>query len=378
MRLVSISLRGFRNHSDTVLEFSGGTNIILGDNGQGKTNILEAISYLCLTKSFYASSDTLVLGFDHSFFEVKGLLTSDSGVEYDVRVTYVLESKEKAYFQNKRRMEPLHTIIGRFPVVILSPEHAPITFGGPVERRKFLDIVLSQASASYAEDILEYRRIVRQRNKILLDAKIGRMDPGTALEPWDEQLARVGSRVTYKRKTFIHEFHPYLVSAYRHITDSAESPAMKYIPSPDVHGSVSEEDMVQIVRSELRERRWEEIHLGTSLVGPHRDEIAFTINDKDLRKYASQGQHKTYLIALKIAEFYYLKEHRGETPIVLLDDVFSELDPHRTKRVLHFLGDLSQTFITSTTPVLFDETFLVGQHYRRFFVSSGAVEYENV
>lgn len=378
MRLVSISLRGFRNHSDTVLEFSGGTNIILGDNGQGKTNILEAISYLCLTKSFYASSDTLVLGFDHSLFEVKGLLISDGGVGYDVRVTYVLESKEKAYFQNKRRMEPLYTIIGRFPIVVLSPEHAPITFGSPVERRKFLDIVLSQASASYAQDILEYRRIVRQRNKILLGAKIGRMDPGTTLEPWDEQLARVGSRVTYKRKTFIDEFHPYLLSAYQHITDSDESPAMKYIPSPVVDCSVSEEDMVQIVRRELRDRRRDEIQLGTSLIGPHRDEVAFTINDKDLRKYASQGQHKTFLLALKIAEFFYLKEHRGETPIVLLDDVFSELDGHRTKRVLRLLGDLSQSFITSTSAALFDEPFLTNEHHRRFLVSNGTVQYENV
>lgn len=378
MRLASISLRGFRNHSDITLEFNSGTNVILGDNGQGKTNILEAISYLCLTKSFYASSDTLVLGFDHSTFDLKGIFVSDGGAEYEARVTYELESKEKAFFLSKRRIEPLYTVVGRFPVVILSPEHAPITFGAPLERRKFLDIVISQASAAYAEDVLEYRRILRQRNKILLDAKSSRTDPNTVLEPWDKQLVHTGARLVYRRKSFIDEFQPYLLSAYRHITDVDELPGMRYLPSPGIDAAVNEDEIVGILFSELAEKRREEIQLGTSLVGPHRDEVAFTLNEKDLRKYASQGQHKTFLIALKTAEFFYLKEHRGETPIMLLDDVFSELDTHRTKRVLHFLGDLSQSFITSTNAAVFDEAFLVGQHHKRFFVSNGTVEYENV
>lgn len=378
MHLTRVHLRGFRNHNDTALEFGNRTNVILGDNGQGKTNILEAISYLCLTKSFYASGDTVVLGFGREAFEIHGTLVSDAGIEHDVRVAYVLESKEKAYTQNKRCIEPLSSVIGRFPIVVLSPQHAPITFGPPTERRKLVDLVMSQLSAAYMEDLLEYRRILKQRNKILLDAKINRANPTQLLEPWDRQIVEVGSKLTHRRRTFVVEFQSYLLSSYYHITDDVETPAMKYVPMQEIDGANTEYEIAEVLRQQIVRRRREEIHFGTSLVGPHRDEFAFTINGHDLRKYASQGQHKTFLIALKIAEFFYLNEQRNETPVMLLDDVFSELDERRTKRVLNFVGELSQTFVTSTTPTIFEDTLLLGDHNRKFFVSNGTVVYENV
>jgi DNA replication and repair protein RecF len=378
MRLANVSLRGFRNHNDTQLEFGDYTNIILGDNGQGKTNILEAISYLCLTKSFYANSDSVVLGFGRSAFEVQGSFISDTGIDYDVRVTYLLESKEKVYAQNKRRTELLSSVIGRFPIVILSPENAPITFGAPSDRRRFLDLVMSQLSGAYVEDLLEYRRILRQRNKILFDARINRTEPNSALEPWDRQVVDKGSVVTYRRKMFIQQFQEYLISSYRHIVDTEELPSITYKPTIDLGNAAAEPEIAELLHRELACRRREEVRLGTSLVGPHRDETVFTINGNDLRKYASQGQHKTFLIALKMAEFFYLKEHRNETPIVLLDDIFSELDEHRAKRVLSFIGELGQSFITSTTPDVFEDALLNGEHHKKFFVSNGSVQYASV
>lgn len=378
MHVVKIHLRNFRNHNDTALEFGNGTNIIFGDNGQGKTNILEAISYLCLTKSFYANSDSIVLGFDKEAFGVEGNMVSDAKIETQVRVTYQRKEKEKAYTLNKRRIDPFSSVIGRFPIVVLSPEHSPITFGPPVERRKFVDLVMSQANAAYFETLLEYRRILKQRNKILLDARLTRSDPLPLLEPWDRQIAAVGARLMYRRRQFIEQFQSYMVSSYHHITDDMEEPQITYVPVAKMRDALAESDIEKLLEEEIHKNRREEIQMGTTLVGPHRDECALSINGADLRKFASKGQHKTFLIALKIGEFFYLKEQRGETPVFLLDDVFSELDERRTTRVLNFVGELSQTFVTSTHQTIFDGTMPFGEHNKKFFVSNGTVVYESV
>lgn len=377
MQVARIRLQGFRNHNDTALDFGTGTNVIIGDNGQGKTNILEAISYLCLTKSFYAGSDAVVLGFGKTMFEVGGDLVSDSGVESRVRVTYVPETKEKVYALNKNRIEPFSSIIGRFPIVVLSPEHAPVTFGPPAERRRFVDLVISQANASYFEDLLEFRRMLKQRNKILLDARLGKKQSSSTLEPWNKQLVTGAVRLILRRKEFVEEFQSYAVSAYHHITDDIEEPELTYVPSVET-GTWTESGIAEAMNAALIDHEREEFHLGTTLVGPHRDEFALTMNGMDLRKYASQGQHKTFLVALKVGEFFYLKERCRETPIVLLDDVFSELDERRTRNVLDFMGQLSQTFVTSTTQTIVDDTMAIGDRNRKFFVANGTVVHEAV
>ena len=374
MRLERVSVRGFRNHEGTTLNCGSGINVVVGDNGQGKTNILEAISYLCLTKSFYANSDSVVVGFGKGRFEVEGHFISDGSVDSVARVVFECESKEKVYTLNKRRVESLHSVIGRFPVVILSPEHAPITFGAPAERRKFVDLVISQSNGAYVEDILDYRRVLKQRNRVLLNMKIGR-GQSSDLEPWDEELTAFGAKIVVRRRQFVGEFQEYMRSAYHHLTEDNENPCIGYLPSVNIEGLVAEKEVRDRLVAELHSRRTEEIQFGTTLAGPHRDEFPFSINGIDLRKYASQGQHKTFLIALKVGEFFYLKERRREGPIVLLDDVFSELDEHRTKRVLKFVGDLSQAFVTSTSQNMFDEVTELDGRTKKFFVSNGAVVY---
>lgn len=375
MHLARIRLRGFRNHADTTLELGTGANVLAGDNGQGKTNIVEAISYLCLTKSFYASSDSLVLGFGGEAFEVVGELVSDSNVKARVRVSYLLGSREKVYTLNRRKVEPFSSVIGRFPLVILSPEHTPITLGPPAERRKFMDMVMSQSSVAYCEEVLDYRRVLKQRNKVLLEAKFGRSEADTNLRPWDEQIVSLGARLMFRRRKFVEEFQSYIVSSYRQVTDDMEEPAIGYVPATDVAAEAGVEEIAGILTRELAARRREEVRLGSTLVGPHRDELRFTINGLDLRKYASQGQHKTFLIALKMGEFSYLKELCRETPVVLLDDVFSELDERRVKQVLGLLGDLGQTVVTSTARNMFDEAMAFGDRNRKFLVAGGAVVY---
>ncbi len=377
MRFTKAQIKNFRNHDYTELEFGRGTNIFVGLNGQGKTNILEALSYLCLTKSFYASNDSVVLSWGKESFEVEGQTIADTGTESTLRVAYQAQPPEKAYSINKRRMEPFSSIIGRYPIVVLSPEHAPITFAGPAERRRFVDTLLSQSSHAYLENLLEYRRVLQQRNKVLLDTRLGRANPSELLEPWDVQLIAAGSYIVQRRREFVLQFQSYIVSAY-HRLSSEEEPKIEYTPCFWIGDTRTEEELQQRFRAELAKRNDEELRIGNTLVGPHRDEFLFQINESDLRKYASQGQHKTFLLALKLGEFFYLKERRGETPAMLMDDVFSELDEQRSARVLEFIGDLGQTFITSTQPGVFDELLSLGDHNRRFYVTSGTVAYETV
>ncbi|MBI4427572.1 MAG: DNA replication and repair protein RecF, partial [Ignavibacteriales bacterium] len=222
MRIRSLRLHNFRNHKATTLQCGEQSNVFVGENGEGKTSILEAISFLCLTKSFYAGSDTSAVQLGEEGFEVTGELVTDKGVEYRVALGYNAADKEKTFLVNKSELEKLSAAIGMFPVVVLSPENGTITAGPPSERRKFLDLVLAQSNKSYLADLLGYRRVLKQRNKILLDAKFSRQDPGPLLEPWNESLIQHGSRIAVKRMSFVEEFNPYVTRVYEEISGGAE------------------------------------------------------------------------------------------------------------------------------------------------------------
>lgn len=372
MHLTRLTLKHFRNHHDTSFDFGEGINVLLGDNGQGKTNVIEAISYLCLTKSFYAANDALVLSFGEPMFELEGTIVSDGGTVRGVRVAYARETGEKVFTVNRSRVEPFSSVIGTFPVVICSPEHTPITAGSPADRRKFVDLVISQSSAVYFKDLVEYRRVLRHRNTILAGARFEHGDTDAMLAPWDEQLIALGASLTWRRKQFVEEFQSYITDSYHHLVGPEEEPAIGYKPGTAIQECRSAKDVEALLRAELAEKAASERKLGVSMVGPHRDEVPLTINGLDLRKFASQGQHKTFLVALKLGEFFYLKERCAETPIVLLDDVFSELDEHRSRRLLDHVGEIHQTFITSTAPQLFDHLARSPRN-KLFRIRSGAV-----
>ena len=372
MRLVTLKLHHFRNHIDTSFEFGQGTNVLLGDNGEGKTNVLEAISFLCLTKSFFTSSDAPVVNFEKDMFEIAGKVQFESGVEQYIRVAYSQFQGEKSYTINKRHIEPFSSVIGTFPIVICSPEHTPITSGAPVERRRFVDFIISQSNALYFQQLLEYKKVLKQRNKILLDSKISKRDNSSLLEPWDKQVAKLSGHISIKRREFVHQFREFIASAYHHLVGQ-EEPTIEYEPSVTIDDDFTEARICETISAKLKEHRSEEVRTGTTLVGPHRDEFSLKINGLDLRKFASQGQHKTFLVALKIGEFFYLKERCRETPIFLLDDVFNELDKHRAQRLLHFVGELSQTFVTSTDPHIFDNVLSFRGNDRKFSIQHGAL-----
>jgi DNA replication and repair protein RecF len=346
---------------------------VLGDNGEGKTNILEAISYLCLTKSFYAAGDAVVVRFDEGMFEVEGIFHSDHGSDSTVRVAFENVPGKKVVSLNRRPVEPFLEMIGKFPVVICSPEHSPITQGGPAERRTFVDFVISQSSSVYFETLLEYRKALKHRNKVLLDARISGVFDPALIEPWDEHIIRLGAVLMARRASFSREFQPYVVSAYGELLEGGEEPEFEYRAHGAAGTETGEEDFRGVITATLRTKAREERKFGTTLAGPHRDEFHLTINDLDIRKYASQGQHKTFLVSLKLAEFEYLRERCRETPLLLLDDVFSELDGTRAERLLRHVGQVSQTFITSTVTGLFDRALEFGETNRKFYIRGGSV-----
>ena len=377
MKIRDIHVHKFRNHTQTDTVFGEGVNAVLGQNGEGKTNLLEAISYLCLTKSFFGSTDDVVLQKGEDRFEISGELEGDTGIRYHVAVTYEHAEREKEFFINRTRVERFSDAVGRFPVVVLSPESGAITTGGPADRRRFLDFVISQASKVYLEDLLEYRRVLRQRNRVLFDSRASRMDTTDLLQPWNEKLVDRGARIVHRRHRFFEELRPLVAESYGSIAGRVEEPMMTYEPSVEAQGSTSEEAIRQAFVKELKRKASEEKRFGITLVGPHRDEVKLEINNLGVRSHASQGQHKTFLVALKVAEFLYLQSKRSERPILLFDDVFTELDKHRAERLLVLTESVRQSFITTTSDGVFPVDFNWTTINRRFVVHGGMVGHED-
>lgn len=369
MYLRRVRLAEFRNHAGSDLEFGTGINALLGDNGQGKTNVLEAISYLSLTKSFYAASDARVMRFGADGFTVDGVVVDGGGREHSIHVGFDGLTGEKQITVNGVRPERMSEVIGRFPVVILSPDHGAITSGGPAERRKFLDITLSQVSASYLEEMLEYRRVLRHRNQLLGEGRRqGTWSPG-ALEPWTASLAAHGARLLHRRLAFVREFGPYVGRSYRRLMPEGEEPGIAYSEGAPAGATV--EELEQWLLAHYGRRLEEERRRGLTLVGVHRDDLLLTVNGKQVQEYASQGQHKTFLVALKVAEFEYVRERREDPPVMLLDDIFSELDRARATRILELVGELGQCVVTATEETVFHGSVRWDGAHRRFEVRRG-------
>jgi DNA replication and repair protein RecF len=303
-------------------------------------------------------------------FEIDGQMISSSGSVSRVSVRYARDVGEKRYEINGNRPEKLSAAVGQFPLVVLSPENNGVTGGGPGDRRKFLDLVLSQVSATYLESLLEYRRIVKQRNRLLLDFRLlGNTDP-ERMQPWDESLARLGGAITERRHAFVREFREFVLDAYRIVAGGAETPDIHYVCSglPAEGGA---QEISRMLTEQLVRRRNEEIRRGSTLVGPHRDDIGLLLNGIPVQQYASQGQHKTMLVALKVAEHRYLAERRKEQPILLLDDLFSELDRHRSHRILNLIADLGQVIVTATDEQVFQTSIKWSDCNRRYIVDRG-------
>jgi DNA replication and repair protein RecF len=343
MILSSIALKNFRLHKETKINFSEDLNYIIGGNGQGKTTILEAIYYLCTTKSISQAQDSEAVNFDEAFFEISGLFKDLT--DNKVQAFYNLESNKKSFFVDEKQVNRASSIIGKFPVVTLIQSDHAITQGAPAERRKFVDSIISQASNTYLNILLDYNKTLRQRSSLL--SRIRETNDQSLfmqLEAWTETLVKLGSELVRHRLKFIKKFNSYMVEAYNNIMEGNEKPVIEY----SFFGVKEEHKVQETFNEELNRLKRDEFNRAKNLVGPHRDDFHFYINNYELRKYGSQGQHKTYQIALRFGQFFYMKDTLGRTPIFLMDDVFGELDTYRANKISIYLKKIGQAFITMT------------------------------
>ncbi|KAF0151252.1 MAG: DNA replication and repair protein RecF [Ignavibacteria bacterium] len=343
MVLKQIELQNFRLHKNTTLNFSDRLNLIVGGNGQGKTTILEAIYYLCTTKNLNLSSESDVVLFGEQNFDVKGKFTDLT--TNNTRIYFDLQRNKKSFFLNEKIISNTSEVIGKFPVVTLIQSDHAITLGSPADRRRFVDSVISQASHTYLDILIEYNKILRQRSSLLWRIKeTGDKGLFNQLEAWTESLITAGTEIIKQRIRFINEFNDYLVQANSQIIEDKEFPKIIY----STFAEVEEDEAAEKFRQELEENREEELRRAINLVGPHRDEFIFFINDLELKRFGSQGQHKTFQIALRFAQFFFIKDKIGRTPIFLMDDIFGELDSYRANKISEHIAAIGQTFITMT------------------------------
>jgi DNA replication and repair protein RecF len=349
MILSSVYLKNFRSHKNTSIKFSEKTNYIVGGNGQGKTSVLEAIYFLCTTKGYNSKSDIEVTRFNEKEFEIKGSFKDLT--ENDIRIYFSLEENRKYYFQNGKLINRLSDVIGKFPVVILTPADHSITQGSPGDRRKFVDSVISQSSETYLKLLLDLNRTLRQRSSLLTRIKEqNRRSQNTynELDAWTLKLIDIGTDIISYRVRFINEFNYYIKESYKRIIGNDEVPEVTYLFLEGKKDSEDLQEIKEFFNELINKKREEEFRRATNLVGPQRDEYLFEINEKELKIFGSQGQHKTFQIALKFAQFFYLKEKTGKNPVFLLDDVFGELDANRSLKTSEYLRETGQAFITLT------------------------------
>ncbi len=350
MHVERVSLRNFRNHTDTSVDCSASVNILYGPNGTGKTTVLEALSVCAFSKTFLPSSDEELCQRGRDAYGVHCNFRSDHDLQGTISVAWSRQDAKQISLNTQKLSGPKE-LIGTMPMVLLSPDFKSITFGGPQDRRSFIDRVLSQCYPRYFEALNQLRRVLKQRN-LLLSAKGGFLDRAQ-VEAWSAKLIDLSTVLCTYRRNFVRDIEANLIGSYQSLTRTDELLAVEYRSDCSLDAqtlrTASESDIKHAFTLRARELADEEFRRGLSLWGPQKDDLAIILNGGRARESASQGQHKSILVCLKKAEFEYLKEQREETPIMVLDDIFSELDEHRSARIFDtLLSAQTQIFISTT------------------------------
>jgi len=334
MIIKSIELADYRNYSSLSMQFDKGTNILCGDNAQGKTNILEAVFVATTTKSHRGSKDREIIKFGKEEGHIRVCLEKD-GVETRIDM-HLRKSKSKGIAIDGRKIKKAAELIGLCNVVFFSPEDLGIIKNGPAERRRFVDMELCQLDSLYLQNLNNYNRIVNQRNKLLKDM-FQRPDLRETLSIWDTQLVIFGSRVIERRRLFAQQLNEIIFGIHRKLSGDKEELTIHY--EPDVE--------IGEFEKKLKYSQERDIRTKMTSVGPHRDDFSFVEKEVDIRRYGSQGQQRTAALSLKLSEIELVKKITGDTPVLLLDDVLSELDSRRRNFLLDSIGEI-QTIITCT------------------------------
>ena len=334
MIIKKIELKNYRNYDSLEINFDSKTNILYGNNAQGKTNILESLYVCSTTKSHRTSKDIELINFKSDEGHIKVFLEK-AGKEYRIDI-HLRKNKSKGIAINGIPIKKASELFGIFNVVFFSPEDLNIIKNGPAERRKFVDMELCQLDKIYVYNLMNYNKVLNQRNQLLKDLYF-RQDLKDTLDIWDEQLVSYGINVIKKREEFIQKINKIIKPIHEKLTDGKEQIDIIY------NKNCNENHLLE----ELLKNREKDIKYKTTSIGPHRDDILIFSNEINVRTYGSQGQQRTAALSLKLAEIELVKELINDKPVLLLDDVLSELDSNRQNHLLQKINEI-QTIITCT------------------------------
>ncbi len=334
MYIETLEVKNFRNYDTLAMNFNQGTNILYGNNAQGKTNILEAV-YLCgTTKSHRGSRDKDMIRFGEEEAHIR-MVVRRQDVPYRIDM-HLKKNRAKGIAVNEVPIKKASDLFGIVNFVCFSPEDLRMVKNGPAERRHFLNLEMCQINRLYMDDLAKYTKILEQRNRVLKDMQF-RRDYQDMLDIWDEQLVFFGSRIIAEREKFLSYLGGIVQDIHASLTQQGEKIGLLYEP----------DTTLDTFSSDLKAAREKDSHLKTTTVGPHRDDFAIRVNDIDMRKFGSQGQQRTAALSIKLSEIEILKQKTKDTPILLLDDVLSELDSSRQNYLLKSISHI-QTLITCT------------------------------
>ena len=385
MFIEEITFRNFRNYELLELRFSPNMNIIIGGNAQGKTNILEGIYFLSTAKSHRTSVDSELIQNGKEWFYLKGcVLTKDSSIVVEIANSNVEKKKIKI---NGKVQDKISSVIGKINTVMFSPEDLALVKGTPSERRKFLDILISRIDRVHLYNIQEYNSALKQRNELLRKIREKRKlkqdfaPYSDTLDSWNSLLVRYGTEIVQKRVSIIPELSELVKEKHGQLTLSKENIKLEYQSQLTKPNNVGDQ-IKDIFQKSLDKNVDIDIRFGTTTIGPHRDDLIITVDDMDIRKFGSQGQQRTAVLSLKLATIDLINQRLGEYPIILLDDVASELDEKRVSLLFDLINKIpAQTFLTTTDFHNSDMKIWLSDRKKSdlniFIVENGCVRKEN-
>jgi len=363
LKLTNLFLENFRNYSYLYFSPNTGMNFLYGNNAQGKTSFIEACAYLCLGRSIRGTSDQHLLKFNQGYFNLEGSFKSNDLLQQTtIKYRYLDNNKEKTVSINNLPLNRLIEAVGIQKVVFFLAEHLNIVKGQPNLRRNYLDILIVQVYPKYYQELLDYKKIIQHRNHTLRYNR-NSISINLQLEIWEEQLINLAVKIIARRIEFVNFLKKNTPITYTYLTDGKENFCVEYL-SPlrfDFAKEFTISELKKVLQDAYQESRKRDLQQGVTTIGPHRDDIFFKINGKDARVFASQGQQKTIALSLKLAEIDFFCHKIKEEPLVLLDDVFSELDQIRQKQLIKYIKKgLFQCFITTTSMDMLDRDWIEG------------------
>lgn len=368
MWVKALELRNFRNYESLQLfDLSPKVNIFVGQNAQGKTNVVESILLLAVAKSHRTNRDAELIRFEQESSLLQSMVERDGRT---LRLDLQLLGKGKKGRVNGVEKRKMSDFVGHLNVVLFAPEDLQLIKGGPQQRRRFLDVEIGQVSPQYLYNLSQYQKVLVQRNTLLKEIakKVAKED---MLSIWDDQLAVYGTKVIQKRLEFVGKLEEFARDIHSRISGGKELLSFRYQNSVNAK---ADEDLSEVYFSELQKRKKQDILRGTTSVGPHRDDLQVWINDREVSTFGSQGQQRTASLSMKLAEIELIRSEVGEYPVLLLDDVLSELDGERQLHLVESMGERVQTFITTTTTYGLEQ--FMQEQANVYRVESGAITKE--